>query len=120
MRLWASERRAGARDELTRPARRCTTAKDDSKQGLTPCSCLCRLYAASVSLSFERVVLPADYRLRNGLGAVGAAAAIGLGLPVALPLGALSAVGAWPPALGTPGPPGGRRESVQVNINEHA
>jgi hypothetical protein len=45
LRLWASERRAGARDELTRPARRCTTAKDDSKQGLTPCSCLCRLYA---------------------------------------------------------------------------
>ena len=61
------------------------------------CSCLCRLYAASVSLSFERVVLPADYRLRNGLGAVGATAAIGLGLPVAMPLGALSAVGAWPP-----------------------
>ena len=93
LRLWASERRAGARDELTRPARRCTTAKDDSKQGLAPCSCLCRLYAASVSLSFERVVLPADYRLRNGLGAVGATAAIaplGLGLPVALPLGALS------------------------------
>jgi hypothetical protein len=85
--------RGSARDELTRPARRCTTAKDDSKQGLAPCSCLCRLYAASVSLSFERVVLPADYRLRNGLGAVGATAAIaplGLGLPVALPLGALS------------------------------
>lgn len=50
--------------------------------------------AATVALSFERVVLPADYRLRNGLGAVGAAAALaplGLGLPVALPLGALSA-----------------------------
>jgi hypothetical protein len=27
-------------------------------------------------LPFERVVLPADYRLRNGLGAVGAAAAL--------------------------------------------
>ena len=51
-------------------------------------------YAASGSLSFERVVLPANYRLRNGLGAVGAAAALaplGLGLPLALPLGALSA-----------------------------
>ena len=83
-------RKGGARPEWTKRTNGPTLSWLQTKQRTNGPT----MVAAETGGEAERIVLPADYRLTQGLGGAAALTALapfGLGLPLAVPLGALTA-----------------------------